>query len=109
MVGVGVALHLQQRGREVILIDRRGAGEETSYGNAGLIQREGVIPYTFPREFGTILSLRAQPSTRRRLSFVGIAATGALALSLLAKREARPHRAHGASVGAADGAMRRGA
>jgi D-amino-acid dehydrogenase len=56
MVGVSVALHLQQRGRDVVLIDRRGAGEETSYGNSGLIQREGLIPYTFPREFGTILS-----------------------------------------------------
>ena len=56
MVGVSVALHLQQRGRDVVLVDRRGPGEETSYGNAGLIQREGVIPYTFPREFGTILS-----------------------------------------------------
>src|SRR6201987_5563230 len=56
MVGVSVALHLQQRGREVILIDRRGAGEETSYGNTGLVQREAVIPYTFPREFGVILS-----------------------------------------------------
>ena len=56
MVGVSVALHLQRRGRDVVLIDRRGAGEETSYGNSGLIQREGVIPYTFPREFGVILS-----------------------------------------------------
>jgi D-amino-acid dehydrogenase len=56
MVGVGVALHLQRRGRDVILLDRRGAGEETSYGNAGLIQREAVYPYTFPREIGTILS-----------------------------------------------------
>src|SRR5690348_12436315 len=56
MVGVSVALHLQQRGRDVVLVDRRGAGEETSYGNAGLIQREGVIPYTFPRAFSTILS-----------------------------------------------------
>jgi D-amino-acid dehydrogenase len=56
MVGVSVALHLQQRGRHVVLIDRRGAGEETSYGNSGLIQREGVIPYTIPREFGAILS-----------------------------------------------------
>jgi D-amino-acid dehydrogenase len=55
MVGVSVALHLQQRGRDVVLIDRRGAGEETSYGNAGLIQSEAVIPYTFPREFGLIL------------------------------------------------------
>ncbi|SDR41386.1 D-amino-acid dehydrogenase [Rhizobiales bacterium GAS113] len=56
MVGVGVALHLQKRGRNVVLLDRRGAGEETSYGNAGLIQREAIIPYTFPREFGVILS-----------------------------------------------------
>ena len=56
MVGVCVALHLQQRGRDVVLVDRRGAGEETSYGNTGLIQREAVYPYTFPREFGAILS-----------------------------------------------------
>jgi D-amino-acid dehydrogenase len=56
MVGVSVALHLQQRGRDVVLVDRSGAGEERSYGNRGLIQREGVIPYTFPRQFGTILS-----------------------------------------------------
>ncbi len=56
MVGVSVALHLQKRGRDVVLVDRREPGEETSYGNAGLIQREAVIPYTFPREFGMILS-----------------------------------------------------
>jgi D-amino-acid dehydrogenase len=56
MVGVSVALHLQKRGRDVVLVDRRGPGEETSYGNSGLIQPGGVIPYTFPREFSTILS-----------------------------------------------------
>jgi D-amino-acid dehydrogenase len=56
MVGVSVALHLQRRGRNVALIDRCDPGEETSYGNAGLIQREAVIPYTFPREFGVVLS-----------------------------------------------------
>ena len=50
MVGVSAALHLQQRGRSVVLVDRRGPGEETSYGNAGLIQREGVVPYPFPRD-----------------------------------------------------------
>ncbi len=50
MVGVSAALHLQQRGRSVILVDRRGPGEETSYGNAGIIQREGVVPYPFPRD-----------------------------------------------------------
>ena len=49
MVGVSTALHLQKRGRAVVLIDRRSAGEETSYGNTGIIQREGVVPYPFPR------------------------------------------------------------
>jgi D-amino-acid dehydrogenase len=55
IVGVSVAVHLQRRGRQVLLIDRRGAGEETSFGNAGLIQREGVVPYGFPREVGLLI------------------------------------------------------
>ena len=50
MVGVSTALHLQKRGQCVVLVDRRGAGEETSYGNTGIIQREGVVPYPFPRD-----------------------------------------------------------
>jgi D-amino-acid dehydrogenase len=50
VVGVSAALHLQKRGRSVALIDRRGVAEETSYGNTGIIQREGVVPYTFPRD-----------------------------------------------------------
>jgi D-amino-acid dehydrogenase len=50
MVGVSAALHLQARGRSVALVDRRGAAEETSLGNAGIIQREGVVPYGFPRD-----------------------------------------------------------
>jgi D-amino-acid dehydrogenase len=50
IAGVSAALHLQQRGRAVALIDRRGPGEETSYGNAGIIQREGVVPYPFPHD-----------------------------------------------------------
>jgi D-amino-acid dehydrogenase len=55
MVGICAALHLQKRGRAVVLVDRRGAAEETSYGNAGLIQREGVYPYGFPHDFGALL------------------------------------------------------
>jgi D-amino-acid dehydrogenase len=50
IVGTSTALQLQLRGRATVLIDRRGAGEETSYGNTGIIQREGVVPYPFPRE-----------------------------------------------------------
>src|SRR5260221_10070955 len=55
IVGISVALHLQKRGRSVALVDRRGAAEETSFGNAGLIQREGVYPYGFPHDFGALL------------------------------------------------------
>jgi D-amino-acid dehydrogenase len=55
IVGVCVALHLQKRGRATVLVDRRGAAAETSFGNAGLVQREGVYPYGFPHDFGALL------------------------------------------------------
>jgi D-amino-acid dehydrogenase len=54
IVGICTALHLQKRGRATALVDRRGAAEETSFGNAGLIQREGVYPYGFPHDFGAL-------------------------------------------------------
>ena len=51
MVGVSAALQLQARGRDVVLIDRHGAaGLETSFGNAGLIERASMFPYLFPRD-----------------------------------------------------------
>src|SRR5262245_50748367 len=56
MVGVSTALHLHKRGRSVALIDRRGPGEETSFGNTGIIQREGVVPYPFPRQIGLMMA-----------------------------------------------------
>ena len=52
MVGTCTALHLQQRGFDVTLVDRQLPGQETSMGCAGLIQREAVEPYAFPRELG---------------------------------------------------------
>ena len=56
MVGVSAALHLLKRGRNVVLIDRHDtAGEETSYGNGGLIECASVFPYMFPRDLGQIL------------------------------------------------------
>src|SRR5919106_4821056 len=54
IVGICVALHLQKRSRAVVLLDRRGPAEETSFGNAGLVQREGVYPYGFPHDFGAL-------------------------------------------------------
>jgi len=55
IVGVSTAIHLQRRGRQVTLIDRKEPGNETSFGNAGLIQREGVMPYGFPQQLGLLL------------------------------------------------------
>jgi D-amino-acid dehydrogenase len=49
MVGTSIAVHLQKRGKHVVLVDRRPPGEETSYGNGGLVQREAVFPHPFPR------------------------------------------------------------
>ena len=55
MIGVSVAWHLARRGHAVTLVDRREPGRETSFGNAGIIQREAVRPYAFPRDVGTLL------------------------------------------------------
>lgn len=55
MVGVSVAWHLAKRGRSVLLIDRRPPGQETSFGNAGIIQREAIAPYAFPHDLKTLL------------------------------------------------------
>jgi D-amino-acid dehydrogenase len=63
IVGVSVALHLQARGVHVTLVDRRGPGEETSFGNAGLIERSSVVPHAFPRKLGTLLRYARNRST----------------------------------------------
>ena len=54
MIGVSVAAHLQRRGKQVVLLDRRPPGEEASFGNGGLVQREAVFPHPFPREFAEL-------------------------------------------------------
>lgn len=67
MVGVSAALHLQQRGRDVVLIDRHGAaGEETSYGNAGLIECASVFPYMFPRDLMKVMRYALNRSVEMR-------------------------------------------
>jgi D-amino-acid dehydrogenase len=55
IIGVSTALQLARRGKSVVLVDRRAPGHETSFGNAGLIQREGVVPYGFPQDFRKLL------------------------------------------------------
>jgi len=57
MVGTCSALELQLRGHSVTLLDRRSPGQEASYGNAGVIQREAVEPYAMPRDWRWLFSI----------------------------------------------------
>jgi D-amino-acid dehydrogenase len=56
----------------VVLFDRRGAGEETSYGNAGLIERASIFPYAFPRDLGSLVryGLNRSPEAHYHWSFL---------------------------------------
>lgn len=55
IVGAATALNLQRRGRQVTLVDRRAPGEETSFGNAGVIEGGTYVPIPFPRDPVAIL------------------------------------------------------
>jgi D-amino-acid dehydrogenase len=72
IVGVSTALHLQARGRKVVLLDRQQPGNGTSHGNAGLIERASVIPYAFPRQLSKLLryGLNQQSDVRYSLRYL---------------------------------------
>ena len=48
IVGICCALELQRRGYQVTLVDRRGPGEETSSGNAGILSYSNITPLADP-------------------------------------------------------------
>jgi D-amino-acid dehydrogenase len=66
IVGISTAIHLLRRGRSVLLIDKNQPGRETSFGNAGIIQREGVRPHAFPRDLATLMQVGLHLSTAAR-------------------------------------------
>jgi len=62
IVGTSIAVHLAKRGLSVALIDRRGPGEGTSYGNAGIIEGNTVFPAAFPSRFAELLRIALKRS-----------------------------------------------
>jgi D-amino-acid dehydrogenase len=72
IVGTSTALHLAKRGLSVALLDRRGAGEETSYGNAGIIEGNTVFPPSFPSGLSALarIALKQAPEANYHLSFL---------------------------------------
>ncbi|WP_347557227.1 FAD-binding oxidoreductase [Robbsia sp. KACC 23696] len=73
MVGVSTGIHLLKRGRSVAIVDRKAPGNETSLGNAGLIQREGVYPYAFPRDAASLMryAKNRSPDVRYHRNAIG--------------------------------------
>lgn len=57
IVGVSAAIHLADRGRSVAMVDLRGPGEETSFGNTGVIERSALLPVPFPRDVKFLVEL----------------------------------------------------
>jgi D-amino-acid dehydrogenase len=72
IVGVATALHLARRGLAVALIDRRGPGEETSYGNTGIIEGNTVFPPAFPRGLARLadIAFKRAPEANYHLGFL---------------------------------------
>lgn len=48
IVGVSCALALQRRGLATTLVDPRGPGAATSFGNAGVLARSSLLPFNHP-------------------------------------------------------------
>ncbi|MFT5226419.1 MAG: D-amino-acid dehydrogenase [Polaribacter sp.] len=57
IVGICCALELQQKGYQVTLVDRRGFGQETSHGNAGILSLSSVMPLASPELLGRLFRL----------------------------------------------------
>jgi D-amino-acid dehydrogenase len=72
IVGTSIALHLRKRGLAVALVDVRGVGEGTSYGNAGVIEGNTIFPHAFPDDLTALLriALKQASEANYHLSFL---------------------------------------
>src|SRR5262245_33600717 len=89
VVGTSIALHLAKRGLSVALVDRRGPGEETSYGNAGVLEGNTLFPHAFPSSFEALLriALKQAPEANYHLSALPQLAPWLLAYRTNTQRE----------------------
>jgi D-amino-acid dehydrogenase len=56
IVGISTAYALRERGLSVTVIDRKAPGEETSYGNAGILSSGSILPLNKPSLFASLPS-----------------------------------------------------
>ncbi len=72
IVGTSIALHLAKRGMSVALVDRAGVGEQTSYGNAGIVEGNTLFPPAFPSDISALarIALKRATEANYHLSFL---------------------------------------
>ena len=89
IVGTATALQLARRGLSVALLDRRAPGEETSYGNAGIIEGNTVFPPAFPSSFSRLLriALKRAPEANYHLAHLPQVASWLLAFRAASRPE----------------------
>ena len=89
VVGTSIALHLAKRGLSVALVDRRSPGEETSYGNAGVIEGNTIFPPVFPSDPVALLriAIKRAPEANYHFRFLPQAASWLLAFRAASRRE----------------------
>ncbi|WP_377194406.1 NAD(P)/FAD-dependent oxidoreductase [Ruegeria meonggei] len=63
IVGICCALSLQERGIPVRLIDRGQPGQETSFGNAGVVSPWSIIPQAMPGIWKTLPQMLLDPKS----------------------------------------------
>jgi D-amino-acid dehydrogenase len=69
IVGTSIALHLAKCGMSVALVDRAGVGEQTSYGNAGIIEGNTVFPPAFPTDISALARIALKRATEANYHF----------------------------------------
>ena len=66
IVGVSAAYAIRERGLSVTLVDRKVPGEETSYGNAGILSSGSILPLNKPSLFSALPSYLSNQSAALR-------------------------------------------
>ena len=98
IVGTSIALQLARRGLSVALVDRRRPGQETSYGNAGVLEGNTLFPHLFPTRHSRPAADRAQAFAAGELSSALPAADRAVAVGPTAPTR-HGRGAHGVRAG----------
>jgi D-amino-acid dehydrogenase len=96
IVGTCVALHLAKRGLAVALVDRAGVGEQTSFGNAGIIEGNTIFPPAFSSDLAALLriALKRAGEANYHLSFLPKIAPWLLAFRVASQPQRLIETAH---------------